>query len=117
MTLLKTVIHPDTDPESKLQEPVLKMVILGNKTELVATADYLAEEPPTEVDRWVIWYKNPDMKALKKKFPVLKNMPEFKAFSLSTINKVADVITVNDLEDELRVEKAYTKAGLRQYNQ
>lgn len=116
MALTKTIIYPDNILEDKLKEKILKMVVLGDKQALVDTADYLAEEPPTNIDRCVIWYKQPNFNDLKTRYPELKNYPDFKAFSLSTTNKVADVLPDNDQEDNARIDAAYTKAGLPQYN-
>jgi hypothetical protein len=117
MPLLKTVTQPNPpETEPKFAEPVLKLVVLGNREPLATAADAMAQNPPTNVDRWVVWYKNPDMDALKAKFTELQDKENFKAFSLSTKNKVADIIKSEDLEDEVRVDEAFTKAGLKKFN-
>lgn len=116
-TLQKTIIVPTADPSTVLDQKILKMVVVVNDSALVEMANNLALKPPTAIDRYVIWYKTPDFSELKKQYPALpEDLTQVKAFSLSTKNKVADIITANETIDYVRIDQSYTKAGLPEYN-
>lgn len=116
MALQKTTIYPDENPSPILNQHILKVVVLGNKVHLVKVADDLAIDPPTAIDRHVIWFKQPDPQLLLTLFPGLPQNNNIKAFSLSTLNNIADIIYNNEPEDYVRVDQAYTRAGLPEYN-
>jgi hypothetical protein len=118
MTILKkTTICPDQDPIIVLNQKILKMVVISNNPNLVKAADDLAQVPPTSVDRKVIWCKNPNSCDLKKMIADLPdNLDGIQAFSLSTKNKIADTIKQWTFGDYVRIDSAYTDAGLPQYN-
>lgn len=114
----KTVTHPDQDPDDILNQPVLKMVVLVDDLDLVDIANNLALDPPISVDRWVVWFKDPDDDDMRRRIPDLPpELKEIQAFSLSPMNKVSDIIYRKEKVDYVRVEHAYTKAGLPENNQ
>ncbi len=117
MALTRTVINPPEDPAGILGKEALKLIVLGNREPLVEKADYIAGEMPLGVERYVVWYKEPSFDDLKEKFPELREHADFKAFALSTLNKVADVLDSDDREDYFRLDRAFTKASWPQYNQ
>lgn len=117
MALERTIAHPGEDPSGILEMPILKLVVVGDRMSLVEKADYLAGEAAAGVDRYVIWYQEPELEELKTRYPELRGHTDFKAFALSTLNKVADVIDGSDREDMIRLDRAFTRAGLPKYNQ
>lgn len=115
--LQKTTVVPPGNPTSVLNEKIIKMIVVTNDSEFVEKADNLAINAPTAIQRKVIWYKQPDWQQLKQMFAELPyNKVDIKAFSVSTKNKIADVITVNEQADYMRIDEAYTKAGLAEFN-
>lgn len=115
--LLKTIIVPTADPLAILDQKILKMVVISNDSALVEMANNLSLKPPTAIDRYVIWYKAPDFVELQKQFSSLPDdLTQVKAFSLSTKNKVADVIKADETADYVRIDQSFTKAGLPEYN-
>jgi hypothetical protein len=114
--LKKTTIVPDGNPKEVLNKKILKMIVLRDNTKLAEFANELAIYPPN-IERWVIWFKNPDENEIVKLFGNLdKDFNKIAGFSLSAKNEIANYILVNELIDILRVEEAYTDAGLPNYN-
>ncbi len=117
MPLKKTIIYPGQDPESTIQLPALKLVIIADNNTLVTIADNLAQYPPTSVDRYVIWFKEPAGYNLHQRFPDLPaDLSTVCAFSLSIKNKVADLILTSETLDYVRIDFSFTQAGLPKYN-
>lgn len=126
--LKKTIIIPDDDatnaegkPKLKISDvvgkPILKMVVLGDSEEVATFASHLAEEPPTAVDRHVIWYKEPDHSALKLLFKNLDdNIEGVLAFAVSTKDIVADYVRAGEKIGYTRIDLAYSRAGLSEFN-
>jgi hypothetical protein len=115
--LKKTTVCSNLDSISILDQQILKMVVISDNPTLVKVADDLAQVPPTSVDRKVIWCKNLNSHDLKKMIPDLPDSLEgIQAFSLSTKNKIADTILYWKFGDYVRIDSAYTNAGLPQYN-
>jgi hypothetical protein len=113
----KTIQIPPASAETVIGKPIIKMVVLGNYPDVVEKANNLALEPPTEVDRWVLWFKQPNESELNVLFPNLPDdISSIVAFSLSTQNRVADTITTQEEADYVRIDQAYTKAGLPGFN-
>ena len=112
----KTLIIPEDDPNTVVGQPILKMVILGNNQHLAQIANDLALDPPV-VDRRVLWFKDPDMAALRHLFKSLADdLGDVLAFSVSTKDLVADYIRKGEQLDYIRVDQSYTRAGLPEYN-
>lgn len=115
--LSKTITIPPASPETILGKPVLKMVILGYYPNAVDLANELAIEPPTSTDRWVLWFPQPESDQIRTLFPSLQNnYSSLLGFVLSTTNKIADLLLVNETIDTVRIDQAYTQGGLPQYN-
>jgi hypothetical protein len=119
MTLQKTVKSPPGSHSEFIQRPILKIVVFGDHEGLVEKADNLSLDPPTSVDRGVLWLVNgtipPD---LVDEVPELAKVDtgQHKAAALSTKNKLADTISLNEPDDYVRIDEAFTKAGLPEYN-
>jgi hypothetical protein len=115
--LEKTTIYPDQNPNAVLSKKILKLVILVNNENLVVTADRIARDMPSDIDRQVIWYKNLNDIDLINKFPGLPDdLTGIMAFSLSTRNKVSDLIKNWQDGDYERIELAFNNAGLDENN-
>jgi hypothetical protein len=115
--LEKTTIYPDQNPNSVLSKKILKLVILVNNENLVVTADRIAQDTPAGIDRQVIWYKSLNDIDLKTKFPGLPDdLTGILAFSLSTRNKVSDLIRNWSDNDYETIEEAFDNAGLDENN-
>ena len=109
LNLTKRTTVPTQDQTVVLNLPILKMIVLGNIPTVVQLADDLAQLPPG-VDRQVIWFTEGLSANYQKQFNItdIKNV---QAFSLSVVNKVADVIKIGENVDEERMDSAYTNAG------
>lgn len=109
MILTKTTTVPPDDPTIILSQPIIKMIVLGDRQAIVQLADDLAQAPPI-TDRHVIWFKAglPANYQIQFKVPDLTNV---QAFSLSINNTVGDTIRIGENVDEVRIDSAYTKAG------
>lgn len=119
MPLQKTITHPQEDYHDFIQNPVLKLIVFGDRPDLVKIADDLALDPPTSIDRGVLWLINGVIPTgLINEASDLSqiDLSQIKAVSVSTKNMVADRILITDSEDYVRVEQAYTKAGLSHFN-
>ena len=114
--LTKTTTVPTQDPTLVLNLPILKMIVLGNRSVIAQLADDLAQDPPI-VDRQVIWFTAGLPDNYKKQFNIsdplnlITNLLNVQAFSLSTGNKIADAINISENVDEVRMDLAYTNAG------
>ena len=115
--LKKTIIIPGGDANEVVGKPILKMVVLGDNEEVAIIANRLAKYPPTAVDRHVIWYKNPSHAELKNLFSNIDdNIDGVVAFAVSTKDLVAEYVRSGETLDNVRLDQAYTKAGLSEYN-
>lgn len=115
--LQRTTIYPDQDPLPVMEEPILKLIVLSNDMEIVKNADNLAQSDPTSIGRWVIWMQQKDNDMLETLLnEVPNNVDEVVAFALSTVNLVADAILDSEEVDYLRLDEAFTKAGLPEFN-
>ena len=115
--LEKTIIYPGNNPDPILEKSILKIVVLTDDLGLVKKANNLSLNPPTSVDRYVIWFKEFIANDINVKYPYFpNNLADIKAFALSTKNKVAKVIYKNESTDYVDLDAAFTKAGLPQYN-
>lgn len=115
--LQKMIMVPPSNPKTILDQKIIKFIVLVNDESVVVKANNLALDTPANVDRFVIWYKEPDLTNIKKENPSLPNdLSLVTAFTLSEINKVADVIMNSETIDYVRIDSAYTKAGLPEFN-
>ncbi len=112
----KTCIYPDPNIDNVLSKPILKMIVVGNYSDIVRAADNLALYPPMNTARHVIWYPAISANELRTKFPGLTNVENIKAFSLSKSNKVGDIITKNETADLVRIDLCFTRAGAAALN-
>ena len=113
----KTIIVPGGNARDVVGKPILKMVVLGNNEQVAKSASRLALYPPTNTDRYVLWFKNPSHSELKQLFENLdEDISNVVAFSVSTKDVVVDYIRTGETIDNVRLDHAYTKAGLREYN-
>jgi hypothetical protein len=108
--LQRTTIVPDGDPNPVFGEPILKLVVLGDRPDLVEIADKLSIDPPF-IPRKVIWFKNGLPDALQAKFNV-PDLADVKAFSLSVTNSLGPSLMDNDIEDFAAVDNLFIQAGL-----
>jgi hypothetical protein len=116
-TLSKTSTIPPASAETVLGMPILKMVILGNYPDSVIKANDLATDPPTAVDRWVLWFQLPNEGELRTLFPALPtDIDNILGFVLSTTNKIADILYKNEPIDYVRIGLAFTNGGLPEFN-
>ena len=112
----KTTIIPDGNPNDVLDYPILKMVVLGDNLKLAQIANRFAHENPI-VDRKVLWFKEPSTANLKQFFPKLEdNLDDIQGFSVSTTNVIAYYIRKGETVNNVRVDRAYNKAGLPENN-
>lgn len=113
----KTTICTEKLPANLLKKRGLKLVIINSDPDFVKKADTVAQQTPMGIERYVIWVKSPDIGMLRNQIPEL---PEFFntviAFSLSTINKLALIMSKDEPINELRIDRAYFKAGSSEYN-
>jgi hypothetical protein len=117
LLLKKTLIYPGENPVSVLSRKCLKIVVLRNNRDIVETAEILAQNQPTNTERHIIWYKSYDDNELKNKFPGLPdNLSGILAFSLSTTNKVCEVISNWKDGDYVRMESIFENAELEENN-
>lgn len=117
LLLKKTIIYPNEDPNRILNRPCLKIIVVVDDENLVETADVLAQNPSSEIDRQVIWYKNLNGIDLNTKFPGLPaDLSRIQAFSLSKINKVCDVIRNWKPRDYVLMESIFEHAELEENN-
>ncbi len=119
MTLQKTVKSPPGSHLEFIQRPILKIVVFGNHESLVEKADNLSLDPPTSVGRGVLWLVDGTIpQDLLNEAPELAkaDTSQQKAAALSTKNKLADTISVDEPDDYVRIDEAFTKAGLPEYN-
>jgi hypothetical protein len=110
MPLTKTITVPPGNPEPTLHLPIIKMVVVVNDENIAQTADDLAQMPPI-IDRQVVWFPN----GLPANFQAEFGVPDLAtavAFSLSPENNIGDVIRQGEIVDDVRMEQAYTSAGL-----
>jgi len=110
MPLTKTVTVPPGNPEPTLHLPIIKMVVVVNDLNIAQTADDMAQLPPI-VDRQVVWFQNGLPANYQAEFG-LPDLATAAAFSLSPENNVGDVIRQGEIVDDVRMEEAYTAAGL-----
>lgn len=112
----KTTTVPSQDPAAAIASATLKIVVLGNHPDIVDKADAAAQHPVI-VDRKVIWYQQipTGLDTIFSGLPA--EYSNIKAFSVSTINKVAYKIIQADPADHVQIMTAYNQAGLSQYNQ
>lgn len=113
----KTTIVPPSNPDSIFNTNSLKFVLVTNDQDLASMASNMALDTVANIERNVVWFTQPDWENLKQLFGGLPDeIDGVKAFVLSTKNKVADIITSNEIADYVRVGRAYATAGLEQYN-
>ena len=110
MSLTKTITVPPGDPDATLHLPIIKMVVVVNDANIAQTADDLAQMPPI-VDRQVVWFPNGLPANYQAEFNV-PNLATAAAFSLSPENNIGDVIRQGETVDFVRMDDAYTAAGL-----
>ncbi len=114
--LTKTTIVPTGNPNDVLNRSILKMIILHETGDIVQIADDLAKYPPN-IERHVIWFKDPNENEIRELFGDLdSNFNEIAAFSLSTTNVIADYILRNEEIGFARVDEAFTNAGKIEFN-
>ncbi len=114
--LEKTTIIPDGDYNEILDLPILKLVVIDDNPEITRIANNLAIYPPN-IDRHVLWFKESSEDELNEIFNGLdEDYNNIIAFSVSTINKIADYILYDDTIDMVRVDQAFTEAGKPEYN-
>jgi len=117
LLLKKTLIYPGENPCTVLSRKCLKIVVLTDNRDIVETAEILAQNQPTSAERHVIWYKEYNDSELKNKFPGLPdNLSGIEAFSLSTTNKVCEVIKKWKDGDYVRMESVFENAELAENN-
>lgn len=111
MPLTKTITVPPGNPEPTLHlQNTIKMVVVVNDENIAQTADDLAQLPPI-VDRQVVWFQNGLPANYQAEFGV-PDLATAVAFSLSPENNIGDVIRRGEIVDDVRMEHAYTAAGL-----
>jgi len=109
MPLVQTIEVPPGDPAPVLAEPIIKMIVLGNRPALAQLADDLTTNPPIVV-RKVIWFKHGLPENYQAIFQV-QDLLHVQAFSLSIGNVVADRIMIDEVADYVRVDQCYTSAA------
>lgn len=116
-TLEKTIVATEDDLESILDRSELKVIVLGDREELVSLLNAVSYYTPFDINRFVIWIQDPDFDMLKEMFPVLpEDLYNIKAFALSTINKVAYAMPEEESETLFRADRLFIKAGKSIYN-
>ena len=110
MPLTKTITVPPGNPDATLHLPIIKMVVVVNDAALAQLADDLAQFPPI-TDRQVVWFQNGLPANYQAEFNV-PNLAAVVAFSLSPENDIGDVISDDETVDDVRMDEAYTAAGL-----
>jgi len=86
------------------------MVVVVNDANIAQTADDLAQMAPI-VDRQVVWFPNGLPANYQAEFNV-PNLLTAVAFSLSPENNIGDVIRQGEVVDFVRMDDAYSAAGL-----
>lgn len=116
-TLGKTIIVIEDDLETIIDKLELKVIVLGDKQELVSLLNAVSYYTPMGINRFVIWIQNPDYDVLKEMFPLLPDdLYKIKAFALSTINNVAYAMEEEERETLFRADRLFIKAGKSIYN-
>lgn len=90
--------------------PIIKMIVVVNDVNVAQTADDMAQMAPI-VDRQVVWFPNGLPANYQAKFNV-PNLLTAVAFSLSPENNIGDVIRQGETVDFVRMDEAYSAAGL-----
>ena len=80
-------------------------------------SDSVAQQTPAGVKRIVLWTKNIDNQDLMNQIPNMPhNIENCLAFSLSTINKIGQVLRDNIQMNKPRIDRAFIKAGKSENN-
>lgn len=113
----KTIICDEFISEDIINDPILKLIVINDEEDFVELADMVAQQDPMGMDRRVIWIKNCDHQSVYDQIPDLSvELNNVKAFSLSTINKAARIIDIDDDINFIRIDEAYIEAGKPEYN-
>ncbi len=114
----KTTTIPDGDLKDVIGKPILKMVVLGNHPKLLQYASEIADDvPEDDVDRKILWFKNPSENKIKGIFPDFKgDFDKILAFSVSTTDTIADYIKVGDKIGYIRTSQSFMRAGKPEFN-
>ncbi len=103
----KTTIMPGGDDAAALAQPVLKLIVIGNRPALAQIADDLALNPPYK-PRLVVWYQQNLPQEMVTKYGITADV---KAFSLSVSNKLGAKMLQHELEDYPGVNDIFDAAG------
>ncbi|MCJ8208300.1 hypothetical protein MUY27_01180 [Mucilaginibacter sp. RS28] len=109
LNLVKTLIVPNGDPTTILNQPILKVIVNGNYTDAVSNADTAAIGAPI-VGRHVIWFQNGVPTSLQASLAT-GSLVNVQAFSLTVNNHVADRVLTTEDADYVRMETAFDRAG------
>jgi len=116
-TLEKTIITTEDDLPTIIDKSELKVIVLGDKEELVSLLNAVSYYTPIGINRFVIWIQEPNRNVLKEMFPSLsKDIDNVKAFALSTKNKIAYSMKEDERESLFRADRLFIKAGKTIYN-
>ena len=122
MPLPKTITYPQDAIDDFIKKPALKMIVFGEDQNLIEIADNLAQKAPTSLERGVLYITSgttgPIPTALKLAIPELSqlDLSQVKAISVSTKNKIADKVLQGEPVDQVRIDHAYARAGLSEFN-
>ncbi|MBA4410621.1 MAG: hypothetical protein C0397_14515 [Odoribacter sp.] len=112
-----TIICSTEIPTEILEKTCLKLIVLNQDDEFVNIADSVAQQEPMGFDRCVVWIKDFNFALIKDQLPdLLANQNNIAAFSISTINKVAWIISTTDPVNGPRIDRAFIEAGKNQFN-
>jgi hypothetical protein len=113
-----TIICNGDIPAEIMNKKCLKLIVLTQDDDFVSKADFLAQEAPMSMERYVVWIKNANIDSIRNQIPNLpERLSKVVAFSLSTINKLALVINEGDIIDIPGIDYAFILASDLRYNQ